>query len=859
LDGFEHQAIRHNLANGLRWGPDGWLYGRHGIQAISSVGVPGSSELDRLKLSCGIWRWHPLRHHLEIVCEGTTNPWGHDWDQHGQLFFINTVIGHLWHAIPGAHLQRMYGEDSDSRVYELLPQIADHFHFDNGHENWTAIRKLGVTPGTDRAGGGHAHSGMMIYQGQQWPEAYRGKLFTLNYHGRRLNVDRLDRVGAGYVGRHEPDLIHFPDLWFRGIELTTGPDGSVYVLDWSDIGECHDNDGIHRHSGVVYRISYGQTPPPSVAIDLYRQSESQLLPQIHSPNAWIARQARLLLAERASRGAISEDTIHSLTNQLQAALDPLQRLAAMWTLAHCQKLDQTILNEALNDPHEHVRIQAIQLLADPTYFPDDITPALASVMAEEPSDLVALHVASALQRVHGSRWWEIMAQLTRRRHLANDRDYPLLLWYALRKPLMVEPEAGLGLLRELDRKSPESSSGGSRPLPFADKLVRFAARQWASQLPRDPQPVNQLLRLASTASPLFQHEVLRGLDLGLLGRSKVAAPANWSLFAESLSGQAPAEAQELSLRLGTLFGDGVAAEGLAAIVADKQASAEARTVALQAMAENRLPATKKLAYSLINDRFLGPTAITSLLAVSEVEDARELLELLAKQQLSPAARHALLQALPNHREYLPLFFEAVADGTIPKLEVEAATLRQLRLLDDPSVNQRLEELWPSLPLLNRHQVQRIQELETKLSPEVLAKAQLGKGRTTWNKLCASCHRLYGQGGTIGPELTGAQRSNLRYLTENILDPSGSVAANYRVSLFLQRDGTLLSGVVVGEDETTFSVQTVKEKVVIDKGMIEERKDSTQSLMPEGLLDALTDEERRDLIGYLMASRQVAAD
>ncbi|MFN9912393.1 MAG: hypothetical protein ACK53L_07405, partial [Pirellulaceae bacterium] len=375
-----------------------------------------------------------------------------------------------------------------------------------------------------------------------------------NYHGRRLNVDRLDRVGAGYVGRHEPDLIHFPDLWFRGIELTTGPDGSVYVLEWSDIGECHDNDGIHRHSGVVYRISYGQTPPPSVAIDLYRQSESQLLPQIHSPNAWIARQARLLLAERASRGEISEGTIHHLSTQLQAARDPLQRLAAMWTLAHCQKLDQSMLNKALNDPHEHVRIQAIQLLADPSSFSDDITPALAGLMAEEPSDLVALHVASALQRVHGSRWWEVMAQLTQRRHLTNDRDYPLMLWYALRKPLLVEPEAGLGWLRELDRKSTESPSSSSQPLPFADKLVRFAARQWASQLPGDPQPVNELLTLASTASTRFQLEVLRGLDLGLLGRSRVASPATWSVFAASLSEQAPAETQELSLRLGTLFG-----------------------------------------------------------------------------------------------------------------------------------------------------------------------------------------------------------------------------------------------------------------------------------------------------------------
>ncbi|MBU6386262.1 MAG: cytochrome C, partial [Planctomycetes bacterium] len=141
--GFNAQ-IRHNFANGLRFGPDGWLYGRHGILGASEVSIPTAITIPRPpgyvapthKLTCGIWRFHPIEERIEMVCEGTTNPWGMDWDEHGNLFFINTVIGHLWHAIPNSHLERMYGEDSDPYAYELIPQVADHVHWDSSAEDW---------------------------------------------------------------------------------------------------------------------------------------------------------------------------------------------------------------------------------------------------------------------------------------------------------------------------------------------------------------------------------------------------------------------------------------------------------------------------------------------------------------------------------------------------------------------------------------------------------------------------------------------------------------------------------------------------------------------------------------------------
>src|SRR6266853_1758937 len=129
LDGFDFEKGRHTMANGLRWGPDGWLYGRQGILSTSLVGRPGAPEDERTKINVGIWRYHPARQVFESVAVGTTNPWGMDWDAYGEGFFINTVIGHLWHLNPGAHHRRMTGDDLDPRVYEIIEQHADHFHW----------------------------------------------------------------------------------------------------------------------------------------------------------------------------------------------------------------------------------------------------------------------------------------------------------------------------------------------------------------------------------------------------------------------------------------------------------------------------------------------------------------------------------------------------------------------------------------------------------------------------------------------------------------------------------------------------------------------------------------------------------
>ena len=447
LDGFDTDKVRHNIVNGLRWGPDGWLYGRHGILGPGSkVGRPGTPEAKRTHIQCGIWRYHPTRKSFEVVCHGTTNPWGHDWDEHGQLFFINTVIGHLWHAVPGARYQRMYGNHFDKHLYELIQQTADHYHFDVGKEKWSDLKKTGMTSGTDAAGGGHAHTGMMIYLGDNWPAEYRGNVFTLNLHGLRMNQESLHRQGAGYVGKHAADFMFTSDKWFRGIELSYAPDGSVYVLDWSDIGECHDNDGIHRTSGRIYRISYGKTE--AAKVDLTEWSNDDLAESVGSPNEWYSRQARQLIQQRAAAGQDLTKAALKLMNTYRLTSSTPTALRAMWTLNAIGSADQDWLLEQSNDEREHIRTWALKLLCDQGALSKKTQKRFIEMAGKDKAGLVQLQLASALQQLPLEDRWPLANALVSQDTFAKDPVFPLLVWYGINPAVTENRNAALKLVAQ---------------------------------------------------------------------------------------------------------------------------------------------------------------------------------------------------------------------------------------------------------------------------------------------------------------------------------------------------------------------------------------------------------------------------
>ena len=433
LDGFGTHANAHNIANGFAWGPDGWLYGTHGITNWSLLGKPGTPKAKRRRFEGGVWRYHPVRHVWEPFAIGTTNPWGIDWNEYGHAFVCNCVDPHLFHIIQGAHYEPARNRPTSRFAYERIPTIADHLHFTN-----TKTIRAGIgTPEEDAAGGGHAHSGTMIYLGDNWPAKYRGDVFMNNIHGRRINHDRLARKGSGYAASHAPDVMRARDPWFVGVTLAYGPDGGVYVSDFSDTGECHHTRNTQKHTGRIYKITFGKPKPWKG--DIGKLNILELVKLQSHPNEWFARHARRVLHERQANTSVLAKTLNSSRSV------PL-RLRALWSLRVTGNLDEKKLEELLQDSSEHLRAWAIQLLCENRKPSEAARAEFARMAHEDKSPLVRLYLASAMQRLLLKQRVPVLAHLLAHTEDKDDQNLPLMYWYATEPVVAADRVAAVKLL-----------------------------------------------------------------------------------------------------------------------------------------------------------------------------------------------------------------------------------------------------------------------------------------------------------------------------------------------------------------------------------------------------------------------------
>ena len=852
LDGFNEGGASHTPANGLKWGPDGWLYARHGIQTTSSIGKPGASESQRIKINTGVWRYHPTRGTVETVMHGMTNAWGFDFDQHGEQFVINTVIGHLWHVVPGAHTERMYGVDINPHSYQLIKQAADHVHWDTG-ESWGDVRK-GVTDKTSAAGGGHAHIGLMIYQGDNWPEEYRNRVYTLNLHGLRINSDILVRQGAGYTAKHGPDLCFLKDPWFRGMDLITGPDGGVYIADWSDTGECHDHDGVHRTSGRIYKLTYG-TPKKVPAFDLAKLKSSELLYLQFHRNAWWHRQARRILVERLNPGtrekAKREESLMEIAHAM-AELEKIekgeipvpQRLRLMETLFALDAVSEKQLIENLGAANEHERVTTLRFLVD--RLSNDGPPASPAVVlallhsaTTDPSGLVQLHLASALQRLPINKRWEIAEALASKADFANDRMLPLMIWYGIEPAVPRDPARALALIK-------------TSRIPL---LTECIVRRLTLEIEHDPATVDKLIELAVAGDAAHAQSIVTGMALALNGWQKAKAPAGWSKAAEKFSKIDSADLKRHIQGLSVVFGDGRALDELRKLVTDGGAEPESRRQALRALLVSKPADYVPTLFNLVGDRAIMLEAIRGLAQYDHPDTPQQILNRAAGFGL--AERAEMINTLVSRPAYAKSLLAALREKKISAGEVSAFHARQIRSFDSEELTKDLTELWGDVRVTAAEKRTLIEQFKSQLTAESLTKANLSAGRATFQKTCANCHVLYGIGRKLGPDITGSNRKNIDYLLENVVDPSASVGADFRALTVVLDSGRVLSGVVSEQNERTLTLQTAQEPVVVDRKQIEETKQTNLSVMPDGLLQNLTADQVRDLMGYLMSTDQVA--
>jgi hypothetical protein len=279
-----------------------------------------------------------------------------------------------------------------------------------------------------------------VYLGDNWPEAYRGHLFTLNLHGHRMSHDVVEPMGSGVAIRHAKDFLLAHDDWFRGLDLQYGPDGGVYVTDWTDTGECHNYDKVDQANGRIYKITYGDATP--VHPDLGMLSDAKLLELQRHRNEWFVRRSRRLLHERAQEKSLAPETGPAI-DALAKDADPLVRLRAVWLR---YLTGGGIRPESLEDRSEHVRAAAASLTFEGGVLDNEALFLLARVAATDASPVVRLALAGGLQKIPPGSRLPVVQHLITRGEDAADANLPLMIWYAIEPIVSSDREKALALL-----------------------------------------------------------------------------------------------------------------------------------------------------------------------------------------------------------------------------------------------------------------------------------------------------------------------------------------------------------------------------------------------------------------------------
>ena len=804
---------RHETLNSLHWGPDGWLYGLQGYATSSKVRKPQGKgriythkepfpedllEGEGVDINGGVWRYHPTKDIFEVVAHGFSNPWGIDHDAKGQLFISACVIPHLWHVIPGGIYHRQGGQHFNPYVYSDIQTIADHRHRS-------------------------AHGGARVYLSDAFPTSHHGRIFMANIHEHAVLSDVLTRKGSGFTARHGDDFLLANNAQWIGFSMEIGPEGALYVLDWHDADIC-GMDVLHQETGRVFRIA----PRNSLAdawegryTDLRTMSDAQLVDLQTSRSAWHARRARVILQSRAATRALKPDTHERLRRLFRTHDNPDWRLRAMWTLHVTNGWTADALVDALSDPDEHVRAWAVQLLAEDRSPTPAALQRFAQMAREDRSPIVRLYLSSALQRIEAASRWTIAGELMARAEDAEDHNIPTMIWLGI-EPL-VKTDPVLALRR-----------AGSSNIP---SVARFIARRAV-----DADALEAVVA-AIAESPKTQISLLEGLWAGLEGRDDLTPPPNWSPVLQRLKG-ASGRAAQLAMDIAQQFGDVEAARRSLATVRSPNAPIEERRRALQVLSARRQPQLASELPAVLDDRALRVDAVRAIAAYDEEQLGKLLIE--RYPTFDSAEKAEAIQTLASRRRYGRLLTDALQANAVPRADVSPHVARQLLRV----VGAGFTDVWGPLER-NPTEERAYARYRGLLNENALRSANPQNGRAVFQRTCGSCHRLYGEGGTIGPDITGSNRGNLEYLLQNVLSPNADVPEDYRMVVVTTRDGRTFSGNIVAENDRQLTLRVVGgDPVAIPKSDVQSREVTGVSMMPSGLFDALSDREVIDLVGYL---------
>jgi putative membrane-bound dehydrogenase-like protein len=803
LKGFGSQDT-HETLNTFQWGPDGRLYGLHGVFTVS--------EVDGVKMDAAVWRYDVKTKKFEIFAEGTSNPWGMDFDRNGQCFLACCVIPHLFHMVPGGTYKRQAGASANPYAYGLLPEICDHTH-----------HKLS----------GWAHAGLIVLEGEQIPDDYKHSLVMGSIHGCSLKRNTLKPNGSTFIGSSAPDFLVSGDKNLRPINLRWGPDGSIYMIDWHDQNPCHQAapDSWDMTHGRIYRMQpKGMKRRP--AEDLTKTSNADLVPLLKEENPYWYRSALRLLEERKAKEVVPQ--LLALTTSTK---DAGPALRGIWGLYRLGAFEEELGRKLLARDDAWVRSWIVRLLGEEGKVSEDTLKLLTDLADKEAAPQVQLALAGVCRRLTKQDTLPLLHNLMKK---ADKKDpyLPLMIWLAY-EPHVV----GMGqpTLDWLKKNAPGN-------VLVTEDIVPRTVRRLADS--RKPEDLDAAVRFLAEVKDAQVRR--RGLEALLAGiKLKVEPPPSWSTASAAFAKDPDTGVRDLAARVGVLFQEGAAINRALATAADPKQLVAVRLAALRDLGAVKPKEAEPLLVKLMLQDGPVEVRVEACRALGGYEGVELSKGLIGQwKKLPPRLRTEAVNLLSGRKGWAKDLLSAIGTGTVGRAELNDNTILRILAFKDKGLNEQVEKVWGKF----RDSPKELAALIDKMRGEMhTGSASFERGRKVFEMQCAKCHNFEGKGASVGPQLDGAAR-DIEYLLANILDPNRVIGQPYLLRLVELKDGRIESGLLHMEDDNTITLKVENDqlKTIAKKDIEGKVRVLDKSMMPEGLSAAMSVQDFRDLVKYVMA-------
>jgi len=828
----------HSVANSLTWGPDGWLYGCQG----STV----TADIDGVEFQQGVWRYHPITRRFELFCEGGGNSWGLDFDRQGNLLYSTNVGGFtMLHGVQGAYYWKSFGKHG-----------ALHNPFAFGYIDHVPHRNFK---------GGHVTVGGIVYQGDSFPERFRGKYIAGDLLGHAVYWHDLTPDGSSFRSAHGGDLLLANDTWFATTDVTLGPDGSVYVADWFDKRTAHPDPDADwdRSNGRVYKIEAKGTKS-AAPFDLAKLPSDKLVSLLAHRNDWFRRKARQVLADRRD-----PEVIFPLRTLVAEARDADLQLQALWALYVSGGFNDAVADKLLGHRNPDVRRWTVRFLGDERKVAPALAKRLADLAASEPDVVVRSQLACSARRLPAADGLPIVRRLLERNLDGNDPHIPLLLWWAVEEHAV---EA-----REQVLEAFGTAEAWKRPL-VRDAILERLMRRYAAE--GGEAGYTACARLLTSAPAAERGRLLAALDQGLQDRPAAPRKSPGTLFGDHAVVEKPPQPRAsrdeklppaLAKQLDALWTDdttdltlirlcarlnrAAAHDRAVALATDPKAPTATRLALLQALGDLGKPACVPVLLNLVGDGEPEAVQVAALEALQHFDREEIAAALLRHYPKMPSRLRARTsEVLLSRKAWAGAFLHEIDTGHFAAKDVPTEQLRVVALHRERSLDDLVRKHWGNIrPGTPEEKLAEMRRLSNDL------RAGAGNptvGRELFKKHCATCHKLFGEGEAIGPDLTHANRKDRDYLLVSAVDPSAVIRKEYLAYVVQTTDGRTLTGLIA--EQTPGAVTLVdgkNQRTTVARGKIESMQESPVSLMPENLLKELKPQELRDLFSYLQTPHE----